>query len=952
MRTKKVVSKRKPTKAKRTSSTKQATGKQSAKNSEMKKSSAVTKASQRDTAKLRRVNRKRTKIGIRERLGQLTYHGACKLMHEQEGADRLRQGGGFEINLPRDTRFVADMFRVNVQDHQIAGFAEVTFVEVPAEPRGLMVNCNRCEDRCQHVAAALNLILDEKLTLGLSAPPDPDEPLENLTEQELIRRALADRQNRAEQEPMQLKSMQPKKPWTDYVITSYQSGKSWHVSLRGLESGQSLCNCPDFRNNHLGTCKHILFAINSIKKKFSQRALARDWQPTNLSLRVDYGAEPGLRFEVPETLGPDVLRIIKPFTGGATQETDRVVRAIAKLEQSGHSVYIYPDAEELIDQRLEQERLKKLAADIRANPAQHPLRKKLLKVELLPYQMDGIAFVVGAGRAILADDMGLGKTIQGIGVAELLAQQTEIRRVMVVCPASVKSQWRSEIERFSDRPCQVVLGNGQERVAQYNNDTFFTICNYEQIIRDHASIEQVHWDLIILDEGQRIKNWESQTSRMIKALRSRFALVLSGTPLENRLEELFTVAGFIDPRRLGPAYRFFHQHRVVDERGKVIGYRNLDQLRETMRPFLLRRTRQGVMQELPERTTEIVRIEPTEEQFLMSNDYVKCAAQVAAKPFLTEMDLIRLQKYLLCARMACDSTWLVNREEPGYSSKLERMAELLEQLAAEPQRKMILFSEWTRMLDLTEPILKNLGIRFVRLDGSVPQKKRQQIIWEFQNDPECRAIIMSNAGTTGLNLQAANTVINIDLPWNPAVLEQRIGRAHRMGQKNPVDVYLLVTSNTIEERMLGTLSAKHDLAMAALDSGSKVKMVELQSGIEELKKRMEVLLGEKPPTPLDESMRRRAEENAAAAVDPLQQRRNKVASAGGELLGAALNLIGELISNQQAPDQHAVAEIEKGLADCAEPQSDGRMSLRIDLPDQQALNRLATTLASLLVAPK
>lgn len=486
-------------------------------------------------------------------------------------------------------------------------------------------------------------------------------------------------------------------------------------------------------------------------------------------------------------------KILGRYRDQTFDDVDALVKRLRALERAGHSVHVYPDAEEFIEQRLLQRRLEQAANEIRKDPSNHPLRTELLDAELLPYQLAGIAFAVGAGRAVLADDMGLGKTIQGIGVAELLARLADIRRVLVVCPASLKSQWRSEINRFCGRTSQLVLGSGEERVGQYESDTFFTICNYEQVLRDHATIEHVSWDLIILDEGQRIKNWESKMSQLIKSLKSPFALVLSGTPLENCLEELYTIVGFIDDRRLGPAYRFFHRHRVVDERGRVEGYRNLDELRETLKPILLRRTRSGVMQDLPERSTEIVRIRPSEEQLIMSDEYVKRATQIAAKSYLTEMDLLRLQKYLLMARMACDSTFLVTKEEPAFSSKLERLAELLEQLAAEGDRKLVLFSEWTTMLGLIEPIMKRVGLDFVRLDGKVPQKKRQELVHRFLNDPDCKAIIMSNAGSTGLNLQAANTVINVELPWNPAVLEQRIARAHRMGQKQPVQVYLLVT---------------------------------------------------------------------------------------------------------------------------------------------------------------
>jgi SNF2 family DNA or RNA helicase len=630
-----------------------------------------------------------------------------------------------------------------------------------------------------------------------------------------------------------------------------------------------------------------------------------------------------------------------------TDDVSRVVGCVKRLESAGYSVHVYPDAEEFIEQRLLQRRLQQASQQIREDPANHSLRSELLDATLLPYQLDGIAFAVGAGRAILADDMGLGKTIQGIGVAELLAKLAGIRRVLVVCPASLKSQWRNEIQRFCGRSCQLVVGSAPERVGQYESDTFFTICNYEQILRDHPTVERIPWDLIILDEGQRIKNWESKTSQLVKSLNSPFALVLSGTPLENRLEELYTVVSFIDDRRLGPAYRFFHQHRVVDDRGRVEGYRNLDQLREALGPVLLRRTRSSVMQDLPERTTEIVRIRPTGEQQLMSDEYTKRAAQIAAKAYLTEMDLLRLQKFLLMARMAADSTFLVDKEEPGYSSKLERLSELMEQLLAEEDRKIVLFSEWTTMLNLIEPMLRRVGADFVRLDGKVPQKKRQELVHRFQNDPNCRAIIMSNAGSTGLNLQAANTVINVDLPWNPAVLEQRIARAHRMGQKRQVQVYLLVTEDTIEERLLGTLSAKHDLALAALDVGSDVTEVELRSGMEELKRRLERLLGEKPATPVDVSQQRAVEEE----TQRIAARRDKVAAAGGELLGAAIKLLGELVdTGETQPPPQAVDRVRAGLAHCAEREDDGRIQLKFALPNEDALNGLATTLAKLLVA--
>ena len=671
----------------------------------------------------------------------------------------------------------------------------------------------------------------------------------------------------------------------------------------------------------------------------------RPFRQQDIAVHLQYGKELELRLLLPPKPAKSVASIVRPIKGRTIHDVNDLLRRIRKLAALGGDVTIYPDAEEFIDQRLFQNRIRSTVAEIRKAPGEHPLRKELLKAELLPYQLDGIAFAIGAGRAVLADDMGLGKTIQGIGIAEMLRREANISKVLVVCPASVKSQWRSEIRRFCDKDCQLVLGSAQERASQYDNGCFFTICNYEQVLRDILAIEKAKWDLIILDEGQRIKNWETKTSRVIKGLKSPFALVLSGTPLENRLDDLFSVIEFIDDRRLGPAFRFYNRHRMVDEKGKVLGYRNLDKLREKLKPLLLRRTRASVMKDLPPRTTEIVRITPTEEQLDLHGSHMRIVSSIVRKPYISEMDLLRLQKALLMCRMSADSTFLVDKQAPGYSSKLERLSDLLDDLHQEQDRKIILFSEWTTMLNLIEPELKKLGMNYVRLDGSVPQKKRQQLVHAFQNDPVYKLFVSTNAGATGLNLQAANTVINVDLPWNPAVLEQRISRAHRMGQKNPVQVFVLVTEGTIEENLLATLSAKHELALAALDAESDVDTVDMVSGIEELKRRLEILLGVKPEAPVDESQKAREAKEAE-----LLAQRDRIALAGGQLLGAAFNLLGEMMPRQKETDESKqLADfVKRNLLDCMEKDDAGRVKLTVTLPDASMLDGMAQSLANIL----
>jgi superfamily II DNA/RNA helicase len=317
---------------------------------------------------------------------------------------------------------------------------------------------------------------------------------------------------------------------------------------------------------------------------------------------------------------------------------------------------------------------------------------------------------------------------------------------------------------------------------------------------------------------------------------------------------------------------------------------------------------------------------------------------IVRKSYISEMDLLRLQKALLLARMNADSTFLVDKQAPGFSSKLERLQELLEELAAENDRKIVLFSEWTTMLTLIERQITRLKLDFVRLDGSVPQKKRQQLVHQFQLDPTCRVFLTTNAGSTGLNLQSANTVINVDLPWNPAVLEQRIARAHRMGQKNPVQVYLLVTEGTIEEKLLATLSAKHDLALAALDMESNVREVALASGIEELKQRLEVLLGARAHAAVDETEKQRQQQEADRLA-----RRSRVAEAGGQLVAAAFAFLGEMIPQRQPTNgaEQKASEFKARLAECLERDEQGRPRLTVTLPNEAALESLARSLAAL-----
>ena len=884
-------------------------------------------------------------LSMRDRLSHLSIQEAGKLLGIG-GSKLLQQGGAIELDSDDGVRVDEVEGSIEWRDGRQRCWAKIHFD--PAVRGKLRTQCSKCRVPCIHVAALLSMVLEQKTALGLAAPPpDPARPTDETV---LVERALAERAKRAKTERMNITSSEPRVPWTDYVVTSASSGKTYRVALRGESRGESYCSCPDFRTNTLGTCKHIMKVLTRVQA-LPKEVLKKRYRRTRVTIHLRYEEQPSLAIAMPSSPSAAARAIVEPLLAGRI-EVSVLLRYLQQLEAGGHAFFVTPDAEEYIERTLLAERVQKLVAEIRKRPERHPLRTDLLKEPLLPYQLDGIAFAVGAGRAILADEMGLGKTIQGVGVAELLAREVGIRRVLIVCPASLKSQWCAEIQRFSGRDVGLITGLASERARAYAGGPFFTICNYEQVLKDILHVEKTPWDLIVLDEGQRIKNWEAKTSRVLKGLRSRFALVLTGTPLENRLEDLHSVVAFVDPHRLGPAFKFLHRHQRRDEAGKLEGFRNLDQLRERLRPVLLRRTRESVRLELPPRTVEIVRIAPSDEQKELHDAHMRTVAQIVRKSFLTEMDLMRLRMALLMCRMAANGTFLVDKQPPGFSTKLERLEEIFAAIAVEPDRKALLFSEWTTMLDLIEPALAKQGLGYVRLDGSVPQKERQRLVSQFQSDPKARLFLTTNAGSTGLNLQAANTIINVDLPWNPAQLEQRIARAHRMGQRRPVSVFVLVTEQTLEENLLTTLSSKRELALAALDPASDVTDVDVRSQADDIKSKLEVLLGAKPDAPVDETAKARA----LAAVSS-----DRLALAGSQLLKAAFELLGELSlapSLFAQPSGRSHPRIPSGVTEHLREALDvqvsaderGRQRLAFTLPPRDSLAALLRGVAEALVS--
>ena len=673
----------------------------------------------------------------------------------------------------------------------------------------------------------------------------------------LIEQQIAERRERARNAIARVLARPDGRPFGDYRVKS-ASGKTYRVAMRGPGLFENYCSCPDFAVNTLGTCKHIEALLIRLKQRHGKALETREFQRNRASVSLQYGDTIGVRLRLPSAPSPALMaRAARYFDDAGLLQPEYLRKfggVLDELRKLDDRTVVYSDVLEYIDRENEVaegiELERKLLADLEGG--KDPL-EGILKTTLPPYQVRGALFLACRGRAVLADDMGLGKTVQALAAAEWLRRSKGIERVLVVAPASVKYQWKTEIEKFTGLSVQIIDGLPPRRKQLYAAPAFFNLTSYELVVKDAELLHELRPDLVILDEAQRIRNWTTVTARAVKRLKSRYAFVLTGTPLENKLEELFSVVEFVDGRRLGPAFRFLAEHRVEDEKGRLMGYRNLDRIHRQLEPVLLRRTRKEVLTELPGRTDQVFRVPMTEEQAGPYAEQSDILARLMHKwqkqGWLSEIDLRRVTCCIQNMRMLCNSTFLFD-QATHHSPKLDEFIEIIRELVVEENRKAVVFSEYERMTWLAGEALRKLGIGFVSLHGGVPAKKRGDLIDQFRRDPQCQVFLSTDAGGVGLNLQAASAVVNFEPPWNPARLEQRIARVHRLGQSRPVHVVHLLTIDSIEERVWETLRLKKSLFAGVFDSAaSEVSFAELgkKSVLEAMK---EVFVPQAPQEPV------------------------------------------------------------------------------------------------------
>ncbi len=696
---------------------------------------------------------------------------------------------------------------------------------------------------CEHKAASL-LRIKEELTNNNPAPQEGYA----YTREGMVKRVLAERAQKAKTADYNIEFGE--NIFGEHRLTS-ESGQEYVLTLHSFKKRQGYCSCPDYQHNKLGTCKHLMYVFDYLKQNEGRFQRKKHFFPF-VEVFLDPLNDYKISYFFPHQ--PDLFSksLIDRYFGEKTYvEDEDVADLLGFFEEAPQNkqIRIRPEVLRKVEAIFNEQALIQLEE---TTDFQKLFLKYHPKVKLLNYQHQGAAFATFREAAIIADEMGLGKTKQAIAAALMKEKLFQFKRTLVICPVSLKAQWFGEIESFGSGLVQIVEGNPQQREETYANfNSYFLVAGYETVVRDFDQINALGFDYIILDEAQRIKDYESKTATVIKRLKRKHALVITGTPIENRLVDIYSIVDFLDKRLLAPLWEFSYKYCYFESHtsNKITGYHNLDELRERLAHIMIRRERSEVLTQLPQIQEYDIPVELYPEQYLHQHKIAQQLEEIIQKSYLTPFDHQRIFQLINKMRMIADSTFLLDNAT-NLSRKIDEVEHiLLDKLDLQNrQQKVVIFSEWKKMANLLAFALRRRGLQVVELSGDVPSAKRAELIRLFEEENETKVFITTGTGSKGLNLQVADTIINFEVPQTQSEKQQRTGRIARLGQhKKQLTVMNLVAKHSIEDFVIQQTQNKSNLFDTLLeDSGEESKAIFTDSTLEKLKVKLKELLQFKP----------------------------------------------------------------------------------------------------------
>jgi SNF2 family DNA or RNA helicase len=629
------------------------------------------------------------------------------------------------------------------------------------------------------------------------------------TREGMIKRVIKERRDKAKKAKYELHLAE--NIYGEHLLFN-EKRRSYKITFHDYKREIGYCTCPDFTSNKLGTCKHLMWSFAHLKKHPEQlRSLGNEYPFVEVYLDPlnHYQISWFYPGRIPD---PEISSLLFKFFGKSMVYPDSRLKFFLDFLKSAEQfkqLLIRPEVYHKVESAFNVEMLQRLRQS-------KQLDYSKMKVKLFRFQREGVEFATFREGAIIADEIGLGKSYQAIASAVFKKEIFDFNRTLVICPATLVDQWKQLIHTITDEGASVVKGAASDRESIYQNGTdYFLITNYEKISKDKAILDEYPPDFVILDEAHRIKNYETQTSFLIKSLKRKHVLALTGTPVDRKLTDLYSVAGLVSPQLLAPLWEFSQNHYYFDpdHANKITGYFNLDLLRDKLSSVLLRRDKNLVKDQLPEVTEINFPVEMSPVQWKMQSVFVENLKEIMDKKFLSPFDWQKIFQLLAKMRMLCDSTILLG-EDKNVSPKLDELRELLlgKLDLKNSRRKVVVFSEWVKMNHQISKMLRDNEIGFVELHGSVAVDKRKDLIDRFLKSEDCQVFVSTETGGSGLNLQVADTIINFDLPLSALKKEQRLGRIDRLGQHSThLTIINMMMKDSIESGIASGFSLKENI---------------------------------------------------------------------------------------------------------------------------------------------
>ncbi len=650
----------------------------------------------------------------------------------------------------------------------------------------------KSQQLCRHQIASY-LQLNQRLSINLSSIPEEGI---KYSREGMIKRVIEERRTKAKKAKYAIEFAD--NIYGEHLLTN-EKGTQYNITFRDLERKHGYCSCPDYRTNKLGTCKHLIFAFEKIS---ADKSIVPENLPGYPFIEVFLNPfrENKISWFHPEKPSGEVAELLYRYFGHKNFIEDDMADSFTGFinKASKHKqILIRPEVPEKVNQISEAFSMARLKQ-------QTQLSFPEFKTNLLPFQKEGIKFATFNTGAIIADEMGLGKSIQAIGSALLKRQLFGFQHTLIVCPASLKSQWGNEIEQFTGEVLMdledAAIG-AQEGIIP-GKWPFFTVISYEALAENFELINDNPPGFLILDEAQRLINYENQIFTILRAIPRKHILALTGVPIKSKLIELYSLVLLVDPGLLTPLWEFSYQHCYFDKdkSNKITGFYNLDKLNKKLEKVLIRRQKHEVIDELPTVSKFDIPVKMHPAQISLHKIFVADALDLVNKNHLSKYDVQQLAGLARNMRMACNSTYLIDNST-NVSPKLEELDHILNGKLdiRQSKRRVVIFTEWKRMMNIIAKMLENNKVDFVEITEDMPAKNKQLLLTKFKDDDECKILLATDGGADGLNFTMADTIINFDAPLSTSQKNLRFGSIGDFGKNMPnLTIINLISDDSIE----------------------------------------------------------------------------------------------------------------------------------------------------------